>query len=311
MQFDQALSTTSTTVSGVKLPKLEVPTFDGNIMNWAAFWESFGALSLSRWRVDDAEKLTYLRQALKDESAWHVIVGLSQTAKSYEEAIKYLQECYGRPCLIHQAHLRAIIDAPSIKDGNGRELRRLHDKANQHMREIKAICYFPWMFVTSVLETKFYQTTMFEWKKHSQWSKEVPDYRELLEFLDLWARATENNKGEPEQKHSSNPPSKKTARPAYVAYTDETCVACKKANHPLYFCKLFQMLSHKRKMGVVKDSRLCINCLGRGHFVKECLSPQSGKNVTNHIISGCTSILRVRIVRQPRWVHALENQWTS
>ena len=39
LQFDQASSVTSTGISGVKLPKLEVPTFDRNIMNWAAFWE--------------------------------------------------------------------------------------------------------------------------------------------------------------------------------------------------------------------------------------------------------------------------------
>ena len=101
------------------------------------------------------------------------------------------------------------------------------------MRAIKAIDYSPWMFVTSVLESKLDQTTMFEWQKHSQGSKEVPDYLELLEFLDLLAQATENTKGEPERKHSSNPLSKKAARPSYVANTDETCVACKKVNHPL------------------------------------------------------------------------------
>ena len=158
LQFDQASGTTAATVSAVKLPKLEVPTFDGNIMNWAAFWERFDALIHSRKGVDDAEKLTYLRQALKDGPARHVIGGLSQTAKNYGEAIKCLQERYDRPRLIHQAHVRAIIDAPSLKDGNGRELRRLHDVANQHMRAIRAMDYSPWTFVTSVLETKLKTT---------------------------------------------------------------------------------------------------------------------------------------------------------
>ena len=37
VQFDQASSKTSTGISGVKLPELEVPIFDGNIMNRAAF----------------------------------------------------------------------------------------------------------------------------------------------------------------------------------------------------------------------------------------------------------------------------------
>ena len=55
--------------------------------------------------------------------------------------------------------------------------------------------YSHWTFVMSVLETKLDQTTMFQWQKHNQGLKEVPDYLELLEFLDLWARATENTKG--------------------------------------------------------------------------------------------------------------------
>ena len=137
------------------------------------------------------------------------------------------------------------------------------------MRAIKAIDYSPWTFVTSVLESKLNWTTMFEWQKHNQGSKEVPDYLELLEFLDLRARATENTNGEPERKHSFNPPSKNTARPSYMAYTDETCVACKKAIHSLYSCKSFKALLRERKMGMVKDSRLCVVCLGSGHFVEE------------------------------------------
>ena len=150
--------------------------------------------------------------------------------------------------------MRAIINAPSLKNGNGRELQLLHDTVNQHMQAIKPIDYSPWMLVKSVLETKLDQTTMFEWKKHSQGSKEVPDYLEPWEFLDLRAQSAEKTKGEPEWKHSSNPLLKKTARPSYVANTDQMCVACKKANHPLYSCKSFQALSHERKMGVVKDT---------------------------------------------------------
>ena len=78
------------------------------------------------------------------------------------------------------------------------------------MRTIKAMDYSPWTFVTSVMETKLAQATMFEWQKHSQGSKEVPDYLEVLEFLHSSARAFENTKGEPEWKHSSNLLSKKS-----------------------------------------------------------------------------------------------------
>ena len=78
-----------------------------------------------------------------------------------------------------------MIDTPSLKVGSVRELRQLHDTSNQYMRAIKAMDYFPWTFVTSMLETILDHATMFEWPKHSQVSKDVPDHLELLEFLDL------------------------------------------------------------------------------------------------------------------------------
>ena len=57
---------------GSQLPKLEVPIFNGNLMNWAAFWERFDSLVHCRKGVDDVEKLTYFRQALKDVHARHM-----------------------------------------------------------------------------------------------------------------------------------------------------------------------------------------------------------------------------------------------
>ena len=76
---------------------------------------------------------------------------------------------------------------------------------------------------------------------------------------------------------SFNPLLKNAARPSYAAYADETCVAYTKATHSLDSCKSFQALSHEQNMSVVKDSRLCVNCLGSGHFVKECPSSQRCK----------------------------------
>ena len=38
--------------------------------------------------------------------------------------------------------------------------------------------------VTSILELKLDHTTMFEWQCHTQDSNAVPDFDDLLEFLD-------------------------------------------------------------------------------------------------------------------------------
>ena len=46
-------------------------------------------------------------------------------------------------------------------------------------------------FITSTLELKLDQATMFEWQRHSQDSNDVPHYVALLEFLHFRAQASE------------------------------------------------------------------------------------------------------------------------
>ena len=265
--------------TGVKLPKISVPRFDGDIMNWSSFWEQFEVSIHKKEILEDVEKLAYLRDALKDGSAKQVIQGLSRTAGNYAEAIKCLQERYDRPRLIHQAHVRAILEAPPNKDGSAKELRRLHDTLNQHVRALKSMKYDSFdTFITAAAELKFNQSAMREWQKFCRDCESVPPYSALLKFLDLEARGAENTVGDGERRRAVTTPGKKTiSRPSYAVNIDETCVGCKKAGHPFNTCKTFQALSHERKMGVVKDNKLCINCLGSGHFVKECPSSQRCK----------------------------------
>ena len=76
-------------VKGVKLPKIEVPTFDGNILSWRTFWEQFSVAVHNHGNISDSEKLVYLRHTLKDGKALKAIEGLSCSGEHYCcEAIK-------------------------------------------------------------------------------------------------------------------------------------------------------------------------------------------------------------------------------
>ena len=107
---------------GVQLPKLAVPTFDGNILHWRQFWEQFCVSIHNRPNLSNAEKLVYLQHALKDGSAKPIIEGLSQSGEQYTEAVDCLTARFDRPHLIHQTHVKMILDAPQVRDGSGREL---------------------------------------------------------------------------------------------------------------------------------------------------------------------------------------------
>ena len=178
-----------------------------------------------------------------------------------------------RPRVIHQAHVRRIVDAPPL-EGTGKEIRQLYDLVVQHLRALKALGHEPSEpFITSLLEMKLDSTTMFEWQRHSQEHSDVPDYQILLDFLNLRAQAAEASS---DKKRPTREPSKPTRQVTSLVSnampTDSNCLSCKNERHPLYSCSKFRSLPHAYKVDLLKSNNHSLNCLRPGHFEKKCKS---------------------------------------
>ena len=260
--------------TGVKLPKLDVPLFDGNIIHWKQFWDQFTIAVHSKTALSNAEKTVYLQHAIKDGSARNAIEGSSHSGDNYAEAVECLKSRYDRPRLIQRTHVQLILDTPPLKEGSGRELRRLHDTVQQHVRALKTLgCDLPGQFITSMIELKLDTDTLFEWQKHTQAEAEVPHYQELLDFIDIRAQASEasctvSKKSTP----SPRKPASRVAAHATTQDTNNSCPVCITEKHPLYVCTKFKAMSHDDKLQAVRTNRLCTNCLGSGHFKNQCKS---------------------------------------
>ena len=239
------------------------------------FWEQFTISIHERSNLSDIEKFVYLQHSLKGGSARSVIEGLSGTGEHYAKAIECLKARFDRPRLIHQSHVKVILETPSPKDGSGKELRRLHDTLQQHLRALDAAeCEPLSRFITSVIQLKLDPGTLFEWQKHTQTVTDVPHFRDLLEFIDLRARASESTISNTRRTPRMENHSRKTVT-TFVASSESSvshCVVCKYEKHPLYYCPKFKGMSHECKLSVVKGNSLCMNCLKSGHFLKECKS---------------------------------------
>ena len=116
---------------------LLLPLFDGDIIHWKQFWDQFVVAVHGKTSLSNAEKTVYLQHAIKDGSAKNAIEGLFHSGDKYEEAVECLQSRYNRPRLIQRTHVQLIVDAPSLKEGSSKELRRLHDTVQQHVRALK------------------------------------------------------------------------------------------------------------------------------------------------------------------------------
>lgn len=127
--------TATTDPVGVKLPKIDVPKFDRNILKWHSFWEQYEVSIHDSKFMSNAEKLAYLKGSLKDSSAMAIIEGRSQSGNHYDEAIQCLTLCYDCPRLVHQTQVKMTAKAPCLKEGSGREIHKLHE---QHLRALKS-----------------------------------------------------------------------------------------------------------------------------------------------------------------------------
>ena len=97
------------------MPKLLLPTFSGDILEWQEFFESF-SVAVDRQSIADIEKFQYLKANLKGDAA-SILTGLPMTSNNYKIAIDLLKSRFGSTNTVIRAHLRALLslNKPKIK----------------------------------------------------------------------------------------------------------------------------------------------------------------------------------------------------
>ena len=89
-----ATSSTPAPTHKVRLPKLTIKPFSGNVTAWTTFWDSYNSTIHENPDLSDIEKFNYLRSFLV-HGATEAISGLTLTAANCKEAIQILTKRYG------------------------------------------------------------------------------------------------------------------------------------------------------------------------------------------------------------------------
>ena len=135
----------------VCLPKLELPTFNGEPLEWHPFWVCFEAAIHSNTSLTNVQKLNYLRAQVKGEAA-RVIAGLPLTNLNYMHSVALLKDRYGQPHQIVNAHIQSLVELPKPSNKLA-SLRLFHDTIESHVRCQESLGKSPESLDTLLVQT--------------------------------------------------------------------------------------------------------------------------------------------------------------
>ncbi|GFT84219.1 uncharacterized protein NPIL_548461 [Nephila pilipes] len=102
-------------------PKINLPTFDGNIKNWLCFWGQFQAME-------------------KGSSADELIKSFPPGSENYEKIVKQLQLRYGREELLVEVCIRDLLSIVLLKKKSQKtSLRKLYDQLETKLRALESL----------------------------------------------------------------------------------------------------------------------------------------------------------------------------
>ncbi|XP_063728523.1 uncharacterized protein LOC134856085 [Symsagittifera roscoffensis] len=174
----------------VQLPKLELPTFSGKYVEWSLFYDLFTASIDKNNSLSDAQKLNYLKAALKDEPA-RIIASLSINDANYAIPKQQLIKRYDNRRSVINAHIQEFLAFSVLKSENVSTLRKLQSKIVEHLSALQShkVDTSAYIYVYLILE-KLDPETRRQWELQNP-GPQLQDLDDVLQFIDQRARSLE------------------------------------------------------------------------------------------------------------------------
>ena len=277
----------------VKLPKINLPTFDGNVLSWQPYYQSIKVLVVDNPSLADVQKLEYLMRLLKGSAA-EAVKGFAVVQGNYKPVLETLKERFGHTRLILDAHVRSLIHLPRLSSDDATSMRKFYDEVIGHVRSVESMgekfnseTLAP--VLVPLIVDKLPKEVVEKWELELNEEKAKQDCVEvkiLFTFLEQLIRAKESsqppslnskvpakeNFGNRENRFKFNR-SQKSSTSALCATTHEgKCVVCYKT-HGLKSCVSFLSLPVNERFRKAASKGLCFRCLEPGHRAEMSQKP--------------------------------------
>ena len=258
----------------VKLPKLTLRAFNGDITTWTTFWDSYESAIHINTELSDIDKFNYLRSLL-ERTALEAVSGLTLTSANYHEAVSILKKRFGNKHQIISKHMDILLNVePVTSVHNLKSLRHLYDLVESHIRSLKSLGVSSDSYgslLSSVLLNKLPQELRLIVSRKvtdADWSLDA-----LMKVMEEEVEARERTQTSSAQQQSRRGSDRGVHTAAALVTgtnsTNPSCCYCQQA-HSSNNCKTV-IQTEARKI-ILRKSGRCFTCLRKGHISRNCRS---------------------------------------
>ncbi|XP_053686518.1 uncharacterized protein LOC128736060 [Sabethes cyaneus] len=277
-------------LSDLKLPRMNVPVFSGNYIDWQSFYDLFDSLVHQNPTLKDSQKLYFLKTNLTGEAA-SLISHLKIEDANYLPALEKLKSRYDKPREIANQHIKRFLAQPTLTSSTAQGLRSLHDVSDEVIRALKAMDREDrdtWLLF--ILSEKVDPDTKQLWcQKIAEMEESNITLQCFLKFVESRSfalQAAQPAKPKvivPFKQPSKNQPQYRGAT-AFVATNPPFCNVCSKQHHHVYHCGRFIHMNYEERLAHINRMKLCHNCL-KSHPSESCKSGTCRKcNLPHHTL---------------------------
>ncbi|XP_070550376.1 uncharacterized protein [Ptychodera flava] len=261
----------------VHLPKLSLPRFAGDLLQWKTFHDSFDSAVNQDSSLSNVQKFQYLRGQLDDEAS-RVIEGLALTNDNYEKAMDLLRARFGQTHKLVSAYMRALWEIRQPRD-KVEDLRQFYDILESYIRGLESLGKvqdsYGDLLVPVIIDKIPGRIRTLITREHGDKEWRLQDLRTAI-LKEIHAAEAGTSSGQTTDvtdpqptaaflvKNNHRSPSQQKA----ISLKSRPCVFCK-ASHSPTVCAV--VTDPVKRMEIVKRDLLCFNCFGT-HKAAVCTS---------------------------------------
>ncbi|XP_069361070.1 uncharacterized protein [Maniola hyperantus] len=259
----------------VKLPEISIPKFSGKYLEWTSFRDLFTSLIHNNPKLDDVQKLHYLKSHLSGE-AEQLLRHVPITDKNYSVCWTQLTNRYNNKQYLANNILRRFMSQKTLQNESSSAIRELSDNMNECLSALQniEIDISNWdIIIIYIVSQKLDPESRKQWESKANESNELPTLSVFKEFLEHKFRSLEFLNAKPKPSIVNN-----KVNVSHVANfngfntSNQSKVICQycRGDHKLINCKDFAKMDYNTRHDFVRTSRLCFNCMGQNHPVFSC-----------------------------------------